>query len=377
MEFTITREQLDDMQKYGKLYSYIQQSFTKTYFSIGKGVFSIFFYGQKGALKTTFNIDTIEGDTRYFQIDYSKWINALSKLSFAKEVTLKLSEKFLKVFVSGSSDIINLGIFSYEKDSSEMDTVESFIPNYIKRVSASTKNVNLTEDLISAITAASSMFSTAGNNNAIALFPHYVMYADRSIVLKANLKEQINIPSKVVLHKYTAGILPFLYSSYPLVQFAQDFEVLLWDDTNGTQLVLASEPCEITIPTEAEVTSIAPQGEKGILVVPPAELQLCLNFFNGFYEASVWKPITFMVVANKEASLHYKHSTAEISKDLGVVGDMDGEFVIGSESLLKLINKAVNTVEGGEVTFEYDADAPGVSCNIAGLFDVVFAKLVE
>lgn len=74
MEFTIIREQLDEMQKYSKLYSYMQQSFTKTYFSIGEGRFSFFFYGQKGALTSTFYIDTIVGAKKYFQIDYNKWV---------------------------------------------------------------------------------------------------------------------------------------------------------------------------------------------------------------------------------------------------------------------------------------------------------------
>lgn len=382
MEFTLTREQLDETQKYNKLYNYIQQSFTKTYFAIGAEEMSFFFYGQKGALKSTFPLTKVLIDekdfiTRYFQIDFTKWTNALSKLTLSQEVNFRLTEKFLKVFISGSSDVINLGIVPCEKGSAEIDLIENFISNYEEKTKDNRKTMIFTENIISAITIASSMFSTAGNNNAVALFPNYVMYADRSLVLKAHLESRLDLSDKIVLHKYTAGVLPFLYISKPTVHFVDDYETLLWDDGQGTSMVLSSEPCEITLPTEEEALAILPQGEKGTVVVPHHELQTCLNFFNGFYEASVWKPITFRITANKEASLYYKHPTTEITKDLGVVGDMDGEFIIGSETLLKLVNKAVATVDEGFVTFTYDDEAVGVGCNIADLYEATFAKLTE
>lgn len=377
MEFKLSREQLDDVQKYNKMYSYLSQSFTKTYFVVGEGEFSLFFYGQKGAVKTTFKIEGIEGSKRYFQIDYGKWTNGLSKLSFSDEAIVRLTEKFIKLRIEGSSDVINLGIIPCDKNSAEIDIIENFIPTQEAKAE-NKKAIGLTEELIAAISITTSMFSSVGRNNAIALFKNHVMYSDRSIVLKAKLEDTLPLSDeKVILHRFTAGVLPFLFKEHPVIQFVDDFEILFWDDGGGTSLVLVSEPCEISLPTNEELQAISPGENSGVLEVPHTNLQMCLNFFNGFYEASVWKPITFQISANKEASLYYRHPTTEITKALANPGDKDGEFIVGSETLMKLVNKAVDTLDEGTVIFRYDDEAPGVSCNIASLYEVVFAKLTE
>ena len=377
MDFTLSRELLDDIQKYNKLYNYLSQTFTKTYFVIGEDKFIIFLHGAKGAIKSVFDIEA-PGKKRYFQIDYGKWLNGISKLAFSETISVRLTEKFIKLQIEGMSDTINLGIIPCENESSEAELINNFIED--RKEQEEDCKLQITDEVVKAITSATSLFSPAGQNNSIALTKQHVLYSDRSIVLKAFMKNPLDFGNvdSILLHKYIAGLFVYIYRENPEVTFIDDYSTVCWKDGINTYLVLTSEICEIVIPTEEELKSITPVENYGTLSVSRNSLLNSLNFFNGFYEASVWKPIVFKIEGGKEANLYYRHPTTEITKSLEHAGDIDGEFIVGSDTLLKLVNRAGETEdEATVVEFRYDQTSPGVYCKIGSVYEAVFAKLTE
>lgn len=383
MKFKLAQNQLAVLQEKSKLYAYLGAEFTKTYFSLGQGYLTIFFHGARGALKTRIATPEISSDDmQYFQIDYNKWLNALSKLSFADEITFNLTAKSLKIGTEGSSDSISLGIISYDASSSEAANISSFIE--CRKPSENTRNLELSKELMDAIQVTNSMFSSAGKNNAVALKTDALVYSDRSIVLHVRLADQsafLGDRAIVNLHKFVTGFMLQAFKFNNSFVFDSSYELVYWHDSD-TSVIIASERCEIAIPSDEELRMIMPaaDSEKGIFSIGHRELYTSLEFFSGFYEASVWKPITFLLEKN-EAKLYYKHPTTEISKTLEGVEikyPLDGEFLIVSEMLSRLLQKSIDSSadENVSVEFTYDAQAPGVHCVIGNAYDVVFAKLV-
>lgn len=377
MKVTLNRAQLDAIQQYSKLYSHLSSAFTKSYFALGDNKFIIFFQGVKGALKTTIAVECSEA-TQYFQSDFAKLSNALSKVGFDNEVTLSLTEKQLRVLLPSSGDTINLAILKYLPTSAEAQTIQNFVESITQRVRDENTSLLVTEELLNAFSIAAAMFSSVGRNNAVAVRRSYVMYADRSIVLKAMLAEPLDISVDTIeLHKFTLSTIIAAQKSNPFFQFSSDYSTLAWSDGNTTSFVLATEAIEIAIPSDDDIANIVPT-DGAVLVVDHRALQQGLNFFNGFYEATVWKPITFKIAATGEALLYYKHPSTEISKSLMASGTAPGEFIVASETIAKLVSKSVElSTDNIPVTFIYDDDAPGVSCKIGSLYDVILAKLVE
>lgn len=387
MKFTLAQNQLAIMQEKSRLYSYLSAEFTKTYFSIGDGHLTIFFHGARGALKTQIPVPlSAEESTKYFQVDYGKWLNAVSKLSFADEIVFNLTAKYLKISTEGSTDSISLGIVSYEEDSSEAFNIRGFIES--KKPVVNSSSLTMDKELADALLVTNSIFSSAAQNNAVALKKDSVMYADRSIILKVLVgarDEFLKDRDSVGIHKFVSGFLLQAMRFNTNFIFDEHYEIVYWEDEN-TKVVVASERCVIALPSDEELAMFIPQEDaaQGKFSIGQNSLYESLEFFNGFYEASVWKPITFLCKDNK-AKLYYKHPTTEVSKNLDTAEfsqNMNAEFPIVSELLSKLLQKAIDSsdsedVDSQKVTITYDEEAAGVHCVIGNSYDVVFAKLVQ
>jgi hypothetical protein len=231
------------------------------------------------------------------------------------------------------------------------------------------------------LSAANAFFSTAGNNNAIAITPSgNVMYADRSVVYRAQIRDMETIfPIKqpislISIHKYVIGLIQVLSGKIgaPVdLEFNVAHDVISYISEN-TRLILASEPTDINIPTEAEWESLLPSPHNSASA-SANEVRSALAFFSGFYEASVWKPI--QIVFDENGSyLYYKHPTTEIKKEIDTMKiTAPGSAVISSEVLEKILNSPVDT---DDILFEYNENANGVRCVLAeGAVDSLMAIL--
>lgn len=373
MMITLDQAQLSALQLKNKIYSYLGSSLTKTYMSVGDNSFILFFKGIRGALKTTIQIDA-PSPALLFQVDYGKWTNALGKMTFAKEICIEVTNKHLRISSSKeSNDIISLGITTYPPSSSEELTLKSFVETARDQLSSMMK-FEYTDTLGGTLLLTNMMFSATGNNNSIELSDGKVTYADRSIVLQSHVDELNAVTKPVLVHKYLIGLLNIVSRFSRQFYYDPKTQTMFWDDGTDTMFVFASEPCEIQIPTEEDLEQNIRPKRPHFAEIDSQQLFNALNFFEGFYEGTVWKPLTFET-REDNFQLWYRHPSTEINKLIDPIKhNAEGEtFTIASEMLERIVSRAIEE-DVKVIRFEFDEEGPGVRV-IAGRFDAVLGKL--
>lgn len=385
MEIKLNSTNLNILKDRYKIYSYLSGSFTKSYFKIDGNSFNYYLRGSLGMMRTSFEVETTNTDKYYFSVDTSKWMNALQKFDYADNINITLTKSLIKINTDSSNDIINLGITTYADGSSEASILDTFIVS--NEPTFDDAKLYLTEDLLDNLYLASSLFTIQGKVNSIGLGPRGVIYADRATILKSYFTEDLDMDifknlseddAYIYVHNFTIGLLPLIakLSEDNYIRFTPDYGTIYWSDDNST-IILSSEHRELSLPSDEMLDQIAPQDMEGQFDVDIEELKNDLAFFTGFYEGSVWKPITITSVANKEITLRYRHPSADITKEIpNVTCDYDGTFILESESLRKILSK-VKIKDDPTVTFSFDEESIGVRCSIGKQCDVVFAKLED
>lgn len=382
-KFTITRDQLNQLKEKNKLYSYIYGFFTKAFFKVSENKFTFMLRGDNGVLQTSVPID-FTGEPVYYSIEYNKWQTVLQKYGESKKINFVVSKNTLKITADGDPDVINLSLNIYPPDSNEAIVIDDFIRTKKEEVIQNNKCLVLNEELLSGLSFVDSLFTAQGRVNSVGLGINNIVYSDRALVVKSYLSKNfpeelfssLSDDSYIYLHTAIIKLLPLLYKTNANIYFSGDYNILYWND-NNTEIYIASPDREVVLPTEEEFKNIQPPSGSPTFSIDPEVLSNCLEFFDGFYEGSAWKPITFNINANKDISLYYRHPTTEITKILpGVVCNTDGSFAIDSEMLKKVINRVKDSDAEEKVNITFDEDAPGIylSADITG-YEAVFSKL--
>lgn len=384
--FTLNNYQLATLKNKSRLYSTLSNIFTKTYFKIEKGSFHFYLRGSQGLLSTTIPVE-YEGPTQYFSVDYTKWATSLQKFEDCEKILFEVNDSLLRLSVEGTSDIINLGISSFDESSSEATIMNTFISTKGTEIYNQNNELVLNDEILDAFNLADSLFCAQGKANSIGLSKNRIMYSDRSAVLRVTLSEPLddnlfkNLPEGedyIYIHSFILKLLQQLSKFNPLVSFNNEYELIYWADED-TELIIASEEREVALPDEEQWNAIRPENEDSAFSTSLDVLREGLAFFTGFYVGSAWKPLTFDVQAGKEVVLNYKHPTAEIKKSLpNVTGTYAGNFMLESETLGKIVTKVGDHYKDQKVdiTFNYDDVARGVYCSInGGAYEAVLSKL--
>lgn len=388
ISFNLNNYQLTTLKAKSKLYSILNNVLTKAYFKLSKNSFEFCLRGGNGLIKTTIPIE-YEGNEVYFSVDYSKWVVALQKFENSEQIQFSLGGNLLSLRENTNTDIINLGIIKYDKDSSEADVIDNLITRAGDEVKARNNEMTLTEELLDAFSLADSLFISQDKYNSIGLSKKDVMYSSRAIVMKIKLQEKLDDnlfkdleedESYIFIHSFVLKLLPLLSKFNSLVYFSEDYGIIYWSDSD-TEMVFTSESRKVALPDESQWEAIKPQNSESYFEVGLEELAEGLSFFNGFYTGTVWKPITFEIEANKEVILTYKHPTTEITKTLNnVTSPYSGKFMLNSEILEKLVNRIRNHYKEDRVDMliNYDDEAQGVYCSVgSGDYEMVLSKLTD
>lgn len=391
IELNFCAEQIDAFTSRNKLYSYLANKLTESYGYVGSNVFSFILRSSVGIFKEDFEIETgiKEGDEFYFKVDYNKWITSIQKFNYADNIKLTINgKKLIKFSTDKSEDVINLSITRYEKTD---PAALNLLPVLEEKRKASTIEgcqLEITNEILNDLNLASGLFISQGNVNSIGLGPEGIIYADRATILRT--KFQNEIPMKffknleedekyVYLHQYVLSLIPLIYKDNPKIYFNNSYQTIYWQ-TDNMELYYVTDNIELAIPTDEQLDSIIPAEDSncGEFEVDLGEFKDAVDFFSGFFTGSAWKPITFNSVANKELTMRYKQSEADITKTLNCTSDYEGSFILESESLRKVIGR-VKSRDGELLTikFRFDNDSPGVFCNIGECCNVIFAKLED
>lgn len=387
-EINFTKENFEKFLSNSKLYQYLYSSLTKSYITLDKNKFTFYMRGSVGVFKETFNVE-YDGDPLTIYVDFSKWLNALQKFEYADSINISFTKSAMKISTPDSPDVINLSIISFPKDDAEIVTFINKIPKDKKKIMDLGLKLTLTDEIISDFNLASSLFINQGRVNSIGLSKNGVIYADRSTILKTTFTSPIedNLLKCVedgedyfYIHSQLISLMNIIYKDNPDIYFSDNYEEIYWAN-DDVELVYIYANRDLAIPTDEQLEAFIPQNPDSYFEVDLGIFKDALNFFNGFYEGSVWKPITFNCVANKEITMRYRHPSADITKELPCSCSTDGEFILESDAIKKVTSKVKDKREDKsedmKIRVSYDDEAPGILCNIGDYCMVIFAKLED
>jgi hypothetical protein len=392
--FTLNNFNLGLLRKKTDIYSSLSGKFNSAYFKLVKGFFIFVLCSNDGIIKTTLNID-YDGDTQYFSIEYPKWVLALQKFAFADSIKFELKKNLLKMYVEGSSDVITLNVVNYDESSVPADKINNFLPTKKAEILDCNHHLVLSDELLNDFDMMNSLFQVQSRINSIGISKEDVIYSERSVVVKAHLSTPLedalftdleDDDKHIYLHSFTLKLLKGLSEFSRDTYFDNNYELLYWADEN-TELIIFSDDRNVSLPTDEQWEMIKPKNKNVYFDSSVALLNDSLGFFVGFYEGSSWKPLKFEVEKGKDIVLHYSHPTAEVKKTLtGVQGNENGEFLVESETLGKIIAKVKKRYGNEDVMakFIYDPEgtsdedrAPGIYGVVGDAFEFVVCTLKE
>ena len=382
MTFTLINEQVAILQAKSKIYTYLSGTLTRCTLKLAAGEFTFALRGGYGLIQTSVPSDYV-GENKYLSVDVVKWLTALQKFNAVDKINFTLTDSALKLQAKGVGTI-SLGVTPLAADSQEALVLDTYISNERDKY-VNANRLNLTSDVIDALNLADAFFNTQLSNkvNSIGLGKQYVIYTDRSVVLRINVQdivspeflqtsteEYIYIPTSII------KIFNLLYKFREETFFNSDYKRVYWADDN-TSLILALDIKKIAIPTDEEFAAIKPKDlEKGF-EASTSGLKEGLGLFNGFYDSSEWKPITIEMVESKEVSFSCKQPSAEIVKVLeNTTPNISGVFQISSEALRKFVSR-VEEDKIESIFFNYEEEAPGVYITAENKYEIILPILED
>lgn len=391
--FELNNYNLQVLQKKNSIYSYLNNKFNKAHFKLANGVFTFALCSSEGIIKTTLEIE-YTGETKYFTLDYLKWVTALQKFSSANTIKFELNKNLLRLSVDGSSDTINLSVIIDNENSDAARKINSFVSMKKNEIIEVNHHMVLTQELLADFDIMCYLFAQQSRINSIGICKNDVIYCDRATIVKSKFKEPLpdelfdsleSGEKYVALHSFTVKLLELVSSFNTDVYFDENYELLYWSDEN-TELIMYSDDKSIAFPTEEQYNSILPKDRDVNFSVNINQLADSLNFFVGFYEGSSWRPLKFSLTEGKEVLLNYNHPTADIKKSLtDVIASRNGEFSVDSDTLGKIITKIKKrfNTDNVMVTMYYDktsvsgSSAPGVLAKVEDSYEFMLSYLSD
>lgn len=391
--FELNNYNLQILQKKNSIYSYLNSKFNKAHFKLTDGAFVFALCSSDGIIKTTLNVE-YAGETKYFTLEYPKWVTALQKFSLADNIKLELNKKLLRMSVDGSNDIINLSVINADENSDSARKINNFVSMKKNEIIGVNHHLILTPKILADFDIMCSLFAQQSRINSIGICKTDVIYCDRATIVKSKFTEPL--PDElfdsleagdkyVALHSFTVKLLELVSSFNTDVYFDKDYELLYWGDEN-TELIMYSDDKSIAFPTDEQYDSILPKDKNVHFDVNVNQLADSLNFFVGFYEGSSWRPLKFSLTEGNEVLLNYSHPTADIKKNLtDVIAPKNGEFSLDSDTLGKIITKIKKrfTTDNVMINVYYDdtsvsgAPAPGVFATVEDSYEFMLSRLSD
>lgn len=344
-----------------------------------------------GQVKTTLNID-YTGDTVYFLVDYRKFDTVLQKFAYAESVNFSVSNSLLKIYTDTKKDLVNLQITVQSDDSSNITLMDDYETKTITDYRVDKHHLTVTDDLINNINLFNNLFDTNGRVNAIGLSNTDAYYSDRSVVVKSTLAEPLSddlfegLPEDdryIYLHTDTTKLINLLYIYHNDFYFDMNYDILFWEN-GDTHVIFQNDIKNVVLPTDEQWEGIKPVNKDVNFSVNIVDFSNILDFFNGIYVETSWKPLSISTVANTSVTATYTNPLAEATKEFdGITCGYTGRFVLDADTLKKIISKEKDIVsEETNVTFVFDEDtceeqAPGILIKIGDKFEAVMSKLNE
>ena len=400
----IPQTSLEKLSRYSRMFSYLMTSFVKTYGVIEGDKLTLYFKGNKSAVSIALPLEAASTDAFYFSIDINKFLSASKKIGSTMPLRLSINTTPPSMLMTSdaTNDKITFSVTFFEAASPEIASLLTFYADRKSQFDGG-EEFEANQAFLDFAHIATTYMGTINKNNSIALFQDKLVYADRTVVvgMKASVWHQnisANNPDEHrLLHKFILGFIDFVALEGNTFTLSKDKNQIRWVSPDPLfWAILAIDPCTITIPNQADLELITPEGAHAkTITVKPTRMAEAIDFFSGLFEASVWKPITFNWIDDptlgQKMVLSYKHPSTEVEKELaveefdGALKVKDASFTLISDSLRTLLNRMPDTgtllirfndldsdVEhGAGIELRY-SDAQGIE-----VYNAVLAKLAD
>jgi hypothetical protein len=344
-------------------------SFVKTYGVIEGDSLTLYFKGNKSVVSLALPLEAPSPDAVYFSIDINKFLSASKKIGSTMPLKLLVNTTPPSMLMTSdaTNDKITFSVLFYEADAPEITSLLSFYKDHEPQFSGG-EEFEANQPLLDFAHIATTYMGTINKNNSIAMFQDKLVYADRTVVvgMKTSVWHQ-KLPGGPddhrLIHKFILGFIEFVVADGNVFTISKDKNLIRWVSTDPTfWAILSIDPCTITIPNQADLELITPEGSHiQTIKVKPSRMAEAIDFFSGLFEASVWKPITFDwskdPATGDKMVLSYRHPSTEVEKELAVeefYGNLpvaSSSFTLISDSLRTLLNRMPDT---GDLTLRFN-----------------------
>lgn len=358
-----------------KTFNYLKNTLSRFFLQVTKEGIDLYFKDNAGILKYHKDVNFINppATSKMFAVDFQKFINSLRRFQ-VQGALINLDDTTISIVdINNNTTVVKLSATVCDDD---LDG----ILNGKEKIKDTLTAYDHSSPMNEIFQLTSKLMNNGNPNNCLAIINGEIAtYADRSLIYKdkciTSFKESL-----VSIHSFLVG---FIMNTYELQASNYYFDF----DNNGLyfkskdiEAYLLSEKPDVNIPSDSDLANIRPDvkdPDVNIITISAIELSESLDFFEGFFERDVWKPITF-IFKKKDQRLSYESPVTSVDKPF------DSEFTVKQETEFTLMSTPLQAVlqdilaEGNDVEIEIveKPDMPGVSIKIKDQdFELVLAKL--
>lgn len=386
MNIKLKNEQIMALQNKNKIYSFLNGEGTRTTFRVGNGKFTFILSNDSSVLETTVEAETSGNDIVSFNMEYSKWLMLLQKFSSYGEVDIDVSEGILKISTSESYDKGVYSVASYEEFTNFNDSDTMLEPKR-SDILKNGKSLFLTDELVSNFELMNTMFSIQSSGNTIGLDEDSIIYADGSVIVKTFISEPVpqnffeyreDGKRYIFISRNILKLMSLLYRSNAEIHFSDTYQEIYWSD-DDTEIIFSGQTITSELPSDDEYNSYTVFNNGGKITMTSKVFKEALSFFDGVYEGSEWRPLTFEVSSENGLTIKYESQTTSLSKHVdGISCNVDSSFTLSSDILKNIVSK-INDRFGSnaDICIEYDDSSSGVYLTSSDTYESVLAKLED
>ncbi len=358
-----------------KTFGYLKNTLSRFFLQVNKEGLSFYFKDTAGLMRYTKKLTYVTPPIKehLVALDFQKVVNSLLRFQ-VQGALINLTDASLSIVDrNNSTTVVKL---SASASADDLDAIlqekEKEKGNLIKYLH--TAEMNRTFGLTS------KLMSNGNPNNCLAIVDgNTATYADRSVIYKEKCNTDFKEPL-VTIHSFLVGFIANTYS-LPKAEYYFDFanNALYFKSDEVTAFLLSEQP-DINMPSADDLEEIRPSNKTAqcnVVKISAIELSESLDFFEGFFERDVWKPIKFQF-SKKEQKLSYTSPVTSVEKPFASNFNIsfETEFTLTSTPLQAILSNILEDGNDVEITLIEKPNMPGVSVKVDDQdFELVLAKL--
>lgn len=306
---------------------------TKPIFFVETDKLVVRLYSLKNCMEYSSNIQVLEKEPNgnYFTmsiVDFGMTLEKVS-LSCTNEIIISIEKEENKVTFENAENgtKISLVIMNEQVSEEEVATATTMISDYLANYFSNSKDVKITQEVISFLDTAQKFMNITLRNNSIAVNGNTAKYFDYSVIMQKTLAESVTVNEDVYIRKTLTDFLkPFVKVENSMtVKLDSTFSHAYIDAVDfGFKAIISYDAPSFEFPAEEDILLYRPKNNLVKIEVKKEEFSKVFGMFNGTFKNSnwEWKPISIATPMDKLnrgiISCHHHDNTASCDTELSV-----------------------------------------------------------